>query len=171
MSEHITEDQLTEMVIEGQMPAPCRAHLQECVACSERLSRELELFGSSVDAFNASTIAWSRSRPVPVQRPRKASAPAQRWFAPAALAFAAAAVAMIAVPVWHPHPRDVAPVAAVASGDSATEIAQDNALMQSVNVALNASEPSPLDEYNLAVTSGPRVTPRSTHSQYPSRSR
>ncbi len=140
MSEHITEDQLTEMVIEGQMPAACRAHLQECVACSERLSGELELFGSSMDAFNASTMAWSRSRPAPVQHVRRASASARLWFAPAALTFAAAAVALITVPVWHTHTPDAAPIAAVASGDNAAQIAQDNALMQSVNVALNANE-------------------------------
>ncbi len=144
-TQHLTEDQVTAIVIDGRPAASCRDHLERCAGCREQLERELALFGSALDAFNASSMAWSRARRPPSLG--AAQAASQLWFSPAALALAAALLAVALAPAWQAQ-RQAAPSTEMAAMvDSPAEIAQDNELMQSVSVALDPGEPSPLDEY------------------------
>ena len=73
---------------------------------------------------------------------------------PALVTFAVAEMAMVLSPVWTAHFHAAEATAVASASDSPAEIAQDNALMQSVNLALGANEPSPLDEFNLSAGAG-----------------
>ncbi len=150
---HLTDQQFADCALMTP-DAATRAHLASCETCRA----ELESFGASVDAFEGATIAWSESQPRPSLRAVVQAKPRNLFIAPAAWALAAAAAFAVGVPAWqHAHPGSTANTAAVASvvPDSSAQIADDNQLMQQVNVALASEDPSPLAEYRL---SGPGET-------------
>ena len=148
---HLTEEQLTEIVVDGFASGPCREHLASCVPCRERVESEMLAFGASVDAFNRVSLAWSTAQPRRVRTTNSASHhPRRLTFATTALAIAAVTVAIV-VPgfyrEFHPpvHTHDLAATAE----DTPAQIADDNALMVSVNVVLASSDPLPLNQYKL----------------------
>lgn len=154
MTTHLTEDQITDLLIEGVPAASCQAHLAVCAGCRERVEQDLLTFGSTIEDFNHVTLAWSDQRPLAA---RAEKAPSHWSLVPTGLAFAAVALAA-GIPVWNQHNRVPTPAPAIAlptnsadnstaGPDRASQIAADNALMQSVNLALAANEPSPLAEY------------------------
>jgi hypothetical protein len=111
----------------------------------------LEKFSASVGLFSTIALAWSETRPA--ASPQAASRwQNMRWaYAPVGWALAVAVVMMIGVPAWRDHTMTVQkPAVNSPVEDSPADIAEDNALMQSVNVALNSNEDSPLPEYRLA---------------------
>ncbi len=152
-SAHLTEDQFTGCIIEDEPDDASQAHLAQCADCRQKLSTEREAFHTSVAHFNAAGLAWSESHPYPSLRGKASAQAGKGSYAPMRWALATLALALVALPVWnYDHPGVPVRSQSVASSadDSALQIAQDNQLMQSVNVALAENEPSPLHEYRLA---------------------
>jgi uncharacterized protein HemX len=113
-------------------------------------------------AFNQATLAWSEAKPQ-----AKLDTVAKRrvhWIAASPLSWALAAALLLAVgfPGWrHVQPAAKhASVPAPAHEDSEAQIAQDNDLLQSVNVALNQGEESPVAVYHLSEAPHPRSKTR-----------
>ncbi len=156
--DHLNDDQFTELLIGGALTEDCRRHLSACDVCR----REAEKFSNSVEMFSTTSLAWSRTKPQ-----QKSLRTIVQWkaartgLAPIGWALTAALLIAVGVPAWNDsHPKLLlhVPAAASAPADSLAEIAQDNELMQSVNVALNASDGSPLPEDHLVEGSRPMRT-------------
>jgi hypothetical protein len=77
-------------------------------------------------------------------------------------ALAAALFVAIGISTWNHHPifQNNAALPVPAQGDSEAQIAQDNDLLRSVNVALLEGEEPPVDAYNLMETPHPRLRAR-----------
>lgn len=154
---HLSEEAINDLLI-GLGSAESRAHLATCPVCSGRVKE----FQSGVDAFNLASLAWSEARPY---AGRQAAA---RWSvrrvaaSPWSWALAAALLVVIGIPTWNHNPffKNNATVSAPRQGDSEAQIAQDNDLLRSVNVALAESEQSPINEYNLLQAPHPRLRTR-----------
>ena len=146
--DHLTDDQFTDLLIGGALTQSCRRHLAECVVCR----REAEEFTRSVGIFSTTSLAWSRTKPQKSLRTIARWKPARAQIAPIGWALTAALLIAVGVPAWnksHPGQHAQALAAPSAPADSPAEIAQDNQLMQSVNVALNTSDDSPLPDYRF----------------------
>ena len=156
-SAHLSEETLNDVLI-GMSAPEADAHLAACPACRS----QLEEFRSTMQLFNQTSLAWSEARPM--KKPaRSVSILRPYLLGPASWALAAVALLAIALPVWqHEHraPVQSAPVAAAEPEESPTQIAQDNDLLQAVNVALNTDEASPLSEYRLSNGPRPRLKAR-----------
>jgi hypothetical protein len=103
--------------------------------------------------FNATSLKWSEAKAATTLR--VVSEPSRRRALPIALGWALAATVLLAasVPLWnHFHHGSLPQRAATAAwpGDSDAQIAQDNELLRSVDVALNDNEASQISEYHLA---------------------
>lgn len=151
---HLTDDQFAECALQdtGQpIPAAVAEHLAACAQCRA----ELDAFSAAMQGFTTTATNWSESQPrvslraLQVARPRLIAHPGMRW------AMAAALVGVAALPVVLQGDKSSlttanAPVPVALSDDSPEEIAEDNRLMERVNLALNASDPSPVDEFGLS---------------------
>ena len=147
-SNHLTNDQFTEMLMTGITDAACENHLAGCELCRE----ELAVFSDSIGLFTTTSLAWSESKPAQSLRMTASRQVRRAAYAPLRWALAAAVIVGVGVPVWNYEQRPIANQVTtpnLASDDSPADIAQDNALMQSVNIALNSDEGSPLPEYHL----------------------
>jgi len=146
---HLSNEQFTEIFVAGAPDAACEGHLAGCAQCRA----ELEKFAASVGLFSTVALQWSETRPQAATRPAPRWTAARWAFAPVGWALAAAVVISVGVPAWRYDHR--APVAGALAGaadatvDSPADIAQDNALLEQVNVALTTNEDSPLPEYRL----------------------
>jgi hypothetical protein len=147
---HLTEEALNDVLI-GMGSEESERHMAACPECRARV----EEFSSEIELMNATSMAWSRQRAAQMPDPQPN---AGVWRFPlATMGWVAAAVLLIAVaaPVWHrldqskigyvPPPAIQTPTVAQ-TGDSETQIAQDNALLRDVDAAINASEAPPLGE-------------------------
>jgi hypothetical protein len=150
VSPHLTDNEFAEC-LNGTTPTPgIAAHLASCDLCRE----ELTVFLTSVDSLSGAALEWSRSQPVGSPRADllrhspSLFSPSLRW------AVAAILLLGVSIPaVLHHERRDfpVSPQAALsAPEDSPAQIARDNQLMKSVNIALENTDPSPFSEYGLA---------------------
>ena len=147
---HLPEEALNDVLI-GLGSPESEAHLAACADCRGRV----EGFQSTVQAFNATTMAWSEAQPT---RPLARATRGKYMGAPLGWALAAtAALVAIGVPIWNANHRAVENVAvapivvpAVSQEDSEAQIAQDNELLRSVNVALSSDDASPLAELGLS---------------------
>ena len=143
---HLTEEALNDVLIGMETPER-QTHLAGCAECRGRLAE----FRVGMKAFNASSLAWSEAR-VGARPARIASARPAMAFAWVGMALAAVILLVIGVPEWR-HSQAVVvgstPVAAQAQGDSSAQIAQDNELMRSVDMALSDNEESAMSEYHL----------------------
>jgi anti-sigma factor RsiW len=156
-SAHLSEEAVNDVLI-GLGSLESKAHLGVCSICSSRVKE----FRSEVNAFNRATLAWSEARPratLDEDERRRV-----RWIAASPLSWALAAALLLAVgfPVWN-HLKPAADNASVPSPlheDSQTQIAQDNDLLNSVNVALNEGEESPVAVYQLSEAPHPRLKAR-----------
>jgi hypothetical protein len=152
--QHLTDDQFAACLAGESPTADVRAHLAACDLCRE----EASLFFSSVESLDKTTLAWSKDQPSVSPRAhvfqpaRSFLAPSVRWVAVAALALVSVAVLLQRDYRDYRSYRttpDAAVATASAPSDSAAQIAQDNKLLASVNMALAGTEPSPFSEYGL----------------------
>ena len=144
---HLTDEQFAECLT-ATAPVPAiQAHLAQCDQCRT----ELGVFLSSMDDFSAAALDWSKSQ-LALNPRAKLARPQQPMVAPLRWALAAALIAAVGVPVAMHHERVVnVAVAEAPAEDSPAQIAQDNNLLRSVDVALGESDPSPYREYGLDV--------------------
>jgi predicted anti-sigma-YlaC factor YlaD len=146
---HLTDDQFTECVALTPSAAS-EAHLLECAHCRQ----ELIGFTTSMEDFSRAAFAWSEAQPAvslrAAARPRGAG---HSRYAPAGWAVAAALVLAVGVPfvLHHDRQTNVTPGVALvdAPDDSEAQIAEDNQLMRSVNMAIGVNDPSLMREYGL----------------------
>ncbi len=147
-STHLSEEALHDVLIGLSSPAS-DAHLAACPACRGQVQE----FRSDMQLFNQTTLAWSEA--MPAAQLSATSRPAIRpaYFAPARWALAAAVLLAVGLPVWryyrHSAPN-YASVPVTQSEDTEAQIAQDNELLRSINMALSANETSPIREYHLS---------------------
>ena len=148
-SRHLTDEEFAESLSDAQPSPAVAAHLAMCALCRG----ELNVFLSSVDSFGSAALGWSKSQQV--LSPRAAvSYRVRSSFSPQFGWAVACTLALIfsLLTVRH-HGRGAMPstgqAALVAPEDSPAQIAKDNRLMESVNVALETTEPSPFREYDL----------------------
>jgi uncharacterized protein HemX len=145
---HLTDDQFTECLINGAPAPEAREHLTHCDRCQQQVSH----FLNSVGDFNAASLAWSESRPSTSLRAASTPPTRNQALAPLGWALAAAALLAVGVPAFqHDRPLTLTHnlAASVAPEDSEAQIAQDNDLLLSVNMALTQNAPSPIREYEL----------------------
>jgi predicted anti-sigma-YlaC factor YlaD len=155
-SVHLTDEQFAECAMSAPSAAS-RAHLADCSHCRQQLSN----FQSSITDFSAATLGWSESLPAASLRPMLHAQRRKPMFAAAGWAVATALILSVAVPaIWHhDHPQS-APSETAQQEDSDAQIAQDNQLLQSVNVAIGVDDSSPIKEYGLqAPRSGTKAQP------------
>jgi len=149
---HLTDGQFAECITESSIVAPrpeSEAHLRECAQCREELAR----FTESMADFSRVAFSWSEAQPAVSLRAVASPAPSRTWFIPATWAVTAAVVAAIGIPLMKHRDRQPAAPAettlADVQDDSDAQIAEDNRLMRSVNMAIGVNDPSPLREYGL----------------------
>jgi hypothetical protein len=145
---HLSEEAVNDVLIGLSSPAS-EAHLAVCSICSGRVKE----FHSEMEAFNQTTLAWSEARPMARLHTAPASKIQQTMFSPLGWALAAALLVAVGFPAWnhyHQFSLNNASVPAAAPEDTEAQIAQDNDLLRSVNVALNENEESPISEYHLS---------------------
>lgn len=158
-SAHLSEEELNDALI-GPASPEAQAHLAACSACRS----QLEPFQADMQLFNRTTMAWSEARSATMLRPETASAIHRtalfiRW----SWTLATAVLIGIGLSVAGHHHRTFdsyavnhGVVTAPAPEDSEAQIAQDNELMQSVDVALSSNEESPIDEFQMTDQPHPR---------------
>ena len=151
-SKHLSDEQFAECLT-GEIPSVAtREHLAACAVCRA----EMELFTGSVKSFDNATMDWSRMQAAP-RLAAKTSRQRTSVAAPLGWALATAFVLVFGAPTvmnrfFPPHTAHVAP-----TEEYATEIAQDNKLMASVDVALSEEDPSPFREYHIAEPAAQRT--------------
>jgi hypothetical protein len=145
---HLTDEQFAECAIVAPSPES-EAHLRECPQCREELTR----FSASMDDFSRAAFAWSETRPVVSLRAATRPQAGRGWLVPATWAMAAALVLAAGAPMVIHHDRQPASPANAAvvdgSDDSDAQIAEDNQLMRSVNMAIGVNDSSALRGYGL----------------------
>ena len=137
MSEHLSEEQFSD-ILAGRAPdAVAQAHLAQCESCRA----EVASLQSAVIAFNEASLTWAELRaPRLIQTPSRLAQflggrPA--WDKAAAATFAVAAVMFgFGLSPLHGHPGDAAKLEEPAP--STAEIAQDNRLLASINQELQS---------------------------------
>jgi predicted anti-sigma-YlaC factor YlaD len=163
-SPHLTDDQFTECLIDNAPSGAAEAHLAACPQCRAELSR----FLVSVDDFSSAALAWSYAQPA--VSPRAIAAAARPAFlTPARWAIAAALLIVLGVPLVRHHNDDAVSTAAATAEDTEAQIAQDNRLLQSVNVAIAVDDSAPLRQYQLTRITRSRIAPRSPSARDSSR--
>ena len=160
---HLTNEQFATLMLGDALDIEVQKHISRCAACETEASK----FASSVDLFATSSLGWSDNTTqhgslAPIYRKQQR----QRIFLPMALALATLLLMVGGIPLWQEHKKALTgkvTVAQPSQGDTASQVAEDNRLMQSVNVVLSSNQGSPLPEYRLADSYGPdtRITPRS----------
>ena len=142
---HLSEEALDDVLI-GLGSPQSHAHLSSCTECRAKV----DMFRGDMRLFNAASIGWSEARHP--QSRRMVPHAVRTRFAFASWAAVAAALVVMAFAVWH-HRAASAPDQAKTMQsqpvDSEAQIAEDNQLLEAVNVAISPDEVSPLDEYKI----------------------
>lgn len=151
-SSHLTDEQFAECVAECAVVAPgseCEAHLRECSQCREELTR----FAASMEDFSRAAFGWSETQPAVSLRAKAGPQSGRSWLAAAGWAVAAAVLLGAGLPLAIHHDRRPAAAAEAAAvdgpDDSDAQIAEDNELMRSVNMAIGDNDSSALRGYGL----------------------
>ncbi len=159
---HLSEEAMDDLLI-GLGSAESRAHLALCAECGSRVKE----FHAGVEAFNQASLAWSEARPYARRQaaPRQAVPPwSAHWGGVWQWSGALAAMLLLAIgiSIWshHPSSQNQAALPTPAQADSEAQIAQDNDLLRSVNVALQEGEEPPVNAYNLMEAPHPRLRAR-----------
>jgi hypothetical protein len=180
ISAHLSEEAFDDVLI-GLGSAESEAHLAVCDVCRGHLKE----FQSNLQTFNQASLAWSQAtseaRPVPISMSEEGASlrlfarPAGRLriFAPVGWAVATALLLVLGLQIWNREHQpsltgNTATDNAVSNnstqtatqGDTEAQIAQDNQLLQSVNLALNTGEASPFQEYGLGDERQARIQAR-----------
>ena len=145
---HLSEEAIHDVLI-GLGSPEADAHIAVCEVCRGQVKE----FGSELQTFNQASLAWCKAKPVTSLHGTGKWNVRQAMSAPLGWALAAAVLIMIGLPAWieDHHPRvNYNAVATAVPEDSAVQIAQDNDLLRSVDVALSADEDSPLRELRLS---------------------
>lgn len=158
-SAHLSEEALNDVLI-GLSSPESDAHIAVCAVCRG----QLEEFRSEMRMFNQASLASSEARPTMIPRASAKATGRRAMFVPAGWVLAAAVLLIIGVPAWwnydHRFSPNRGPAPASATEDSEAQIAQDNDLLRSVNIALNTNEVSPISEYHLSERPHPRLKAR-----------
>jgi hypothetical protein len=147
---HLTEEALDDVLI-GMGSEEAALHLAACPECRARVKE----FSSEIALLDATSMAWNRQRAAQMSDPQPHTGVGRIPLATMGWVVAAVLLIAVAAPVWHrlnqskigyvPPPAIQTPAVAQ-TGDSETQIAQDNALLRDVDAAINASEAPPLGE-------------------------
>jgi predicted anti-sigma-YlaC factor YlaD len=168
MSAHITQDEMTELLM-GTRTSTLDCHLQACAECRE----ELERVKSSLALFRTASHAWSESlgsevsemQPVlslPRARRIHASWGEASWWKLAAVAAVllivfAAAYRIKRTSVNDNTAKGTTPNAVVAESSqnqiAQDQIAQDNELLAQVNSEISESVPTPMQPLQISAAS------------------
>jgi hypothetical protein len=153
-SAHLSEEAINDVLI-GLGSLESEAHLALCSTCRGKLKE----FRSEMLNFNQASLAWSEARPAAALGGDRGSRVRRAISSPWSWAIAAA-VLMVAIglSLWNHNYSSIVNNASIndASGpaqsaeDSEAQIAQDNDLLRSVNMALSENEESPINEYHLS---------------------
>lgn len=164
-SAHLSEEAMNDVLI-GLGSPESEAHIGTCAECRS----QLQAFQANMQLFNQTSLAWSETRSatlgtIAVPKRNKILLASAGW------ALAATVLLGVGVPMWmhnldsvkHGGQAATAPVAA--QQDSVEQIAQDNELMHSVDMALSSSEVSPISEYQTIERprEGPKARPELRH--------
>jgi len=149
---HLNDDQFAACALGGEPDGAAVAHLSECSGCRE----ELERFGVSVAEFSNAALDWSASRSPVSLRQRAVQRSQRARFAVASWAMATGFVLAAGFSIVNRREHravDMSAVGVALSAEQGTqcsdaEIAQDNKMMQDVNMAID-DEPSPFSQYGL----------------------
>jgi hypothetical protein len=154
---HLSDEQFSEYALGMEPVGDAADHLSQCDKCREELAR----FGASMTAFSSAALSWSESRsPMSLRQLGLKASPRPRY-AVASWALAAGLLFSVGVSMvthrQHPAAVDVGSTTVASSAGNAAdcsdaEIAQDNKLLQDVNMAIDNGEPSPLSQYRLGQT-------------------
>jgi hypothetical protein len=146
-SGHLTDEDFTDLLIDSSGNPGSVSHLAQCSHCQS----EQRIFLSAVEDFSTTSLAWTRSKIATSPLVIKKKSFLQSLWLPVGLAFATVALLAVVLPAWHDGhvPINPAPGVAVTSDDSASVIAQDNQLLESVSIALSTEDNIPLSEYHL----------------------
>lgn len=160
-SAHLSEEAMNDVLI-GLGSPESEAHAAACAECRA----QLESFHAEMHLFNETSLAWSEARSATLGALEPPKKHASMWV-PASWAFAAALLLAVGIPVWMhnhgpvKHQEQAAAAPAAARQDTAEQIAEDNELLRSVDMALSSSEESPLSEYQIIerFREGPKARP------------
>ena len=160
LSAHLSEEAMNDVLI-GLGSPEAEAHLAACPACR----KQLEGFNGDMQLYNQASLRWSEARSATMPAPVVMAKRPMGRFAPIGMALAAAILISVGVLAWHHNHGTLenSAVAPAAQQDDEAQIAADNELMRSVDVALSAGEESPLGEFRMAETPHPRVTTGPRH--------
>jgi hypothetical protein len=158
-SAHLSEEAMNDVLV-GMGSPESQAHVAACGECRA----QLRAFQAEMHLFNETSLAWSEARSATlgaISPPKKHAS----MLIPASWAFAAALLLVVGIPVWMhnhgpaKHPEQTVAAPAAVQQDSAEQIAEDNELMRSVDMALSSGEESPLSEYQITERSheGPKA--------------
>jgi hypothetical protein len=149
---HLSEEAINDVLI-GLGSPNGEEHLAACSFCRSRV----ETFQADMQAFNQTSLAWSEALPMPALDKARIAKPGRWIVSPLSWALAAALLIAVGLPLWNTQHRHSPAESANRASDTAAspsnsdaQIAQDNELMRSVDVALNESEDSPVSAYHLS---------------------
>lgn len=144
---HLSEESFNDVLI-GLASSETEAHLIECDICRRRLND----FQSDLDCFHEGSLAWSDSRSSSMRNIQADLEPVRRLYTPKYWAFALVVLLAIAVPLWHDGDRFWSGdhgAGRPPREDSATQIAQDNELLNAVNMVITQDDKSLVNEYQI----------------------
>ncbi len=158
LSAHLSVEAMNDVLI-GLGSPESETHLLACQACRA----QLQSFNSDIRLFNRTTLKWSEMQSATMPSPIPAPRPRLGIFAPAGLALTASILLATGILAWHHNPgasQNFANTPTATQQDDPVQIATDNELMRSVDMALSAGEAAPLGELRIAQRPHPRLKTR-----------
>jgi cytoskeletal protein RodZ len=157
LSTHLSEEAMDDVLI-GLASPESDAHLAACSLCRSQLQE----FRSAMQVFNQTSLAWSEDRSKAFHHSSAKPKIRPAIFVPLSWAMVAAVLLAIGFPMWNHHylSRNYAPGPASTPENSEAQIAQDNELLQSVNLALNESDVPQINMYDLSDGPHPQLKVR-----------
>ena len=146
-SAHLSDEVLDDLLI-GLVSAETQPHLAACELCRGKL----EAFRLDLQTFNRASLLWSESKPLFDLRSAAAKGTTRHWAISPRWAIAVVMLLVLGVALLR-YPRGPASNSRASAGpvavDYQAQIAEDNQMLQSVEMALNDNEPAAIDEYHL----------------------
>lgn len=147
MNPHLSDEALDDLLI-GLGTSEDEEHLAHCAHCRARV----EAFQGDMALLRQTTLDWSRVRAAALPSPIKAGI--RHWHL-SKMGWAAVSLLLLVLvtPVMQHRTRESsrpAPALARQEAESEQQIAQDNALMQAVDTALNSDDAAPARAYHLS---------------------
>jgi predicted anti-sigma-YlaC factor YlaD len=148
----MTEQEFTDLLIGVPVHAGVQEHVANCRDCAERL----DVFEGAVHEFSSASLRWIEARPttslreVARQSARRATQVRYGW------AVSGLVTVLLAIPIWtHTHrnvggmQNEVGLANQAGVENSQAQIARDNELLKSVDVALSDAGPWPLQQFGM----------------------